>query len=97
MQRSATSTDQGEDAGQHVAKKGLYNICVYPPVKPSELYLPRSNIPSTEMSQEEKEVPSEILSVLLYVQTEATPIALQKMQTQSVELSRFFFHTGLIY
>lgn len=94
---SATSTDQGEDTGQHVAKKGLQNICVYPPVKPSELYLPQSNIPSTETSQEEKEVPSEIRSVLLYLQTEATPNALRTMQTQSVALSRIFFHAGLIY
>lgn len=91
---SATSTDQGEDTGQHVAKKGLQNICVYPPVKPSELYLPQSNIPSTETSQEESEVPSEIRSVLLYLQTEATPNALQKMQTHSGASKNFFMRGG---
>lgn len=39
-----------------MAKEGLYNICVYPPVKTNRLYLPWSNMPGTEESQKLKDL-----------------------------------------
>lgn len=37
-------------------QRGLLNICVYPRAKTNRLYLPQSNIPSTERSQERRDV-----------------------------------------
>lgn len=78
LSSSATSADQRGGRRPTCGKNGLLNICVYPRAKTNRLYLPQSNIPSTERSQEKKDVAWDLAyampgrSTLSHIQTEKT-------------------------